>query len=246
MTTGSCNSNKDENAYEDPCCAFPVAKVFKENRLTREERACVTSKCPGDSHPKKSTVYFASIFNKETGKYDAYKFLKDKEIKDRATQTLPCGGPDFGTPQRSGDNQEKCVCTCEGGYMGRYEKQGGLKDCDMNTRAVIRFDSDCIEMEDHYMIGCHDIATTICKPYSMTWRYECVRTCMAARGQSCIEETYQRFCSHDPECPAMCNEMISSYCKERVVKMVEPELEEEDVEDVSGLGALFGDMDEDY
>ena len=36
----------------------------------------------------------------------------------------------------------------------------------------------------------YDLQTII-----MTWRYECVRTCMALRGQSCIEEKYQRFCS---------------------------------------------------
>ena len=219
-TVVPCNT-KDPDAYRDPCCDFSSSKVFKGNRMTTKERDCVLSKCPGDSHPKTSGVYFASIFNKDTGKYDAFKFIKEKEIKDRTTQTLPCGGDDLGTPERFGKNNEKCVCKCQEGYMGRFEKQGGMKDCDVNAMSVLNFQSDCIDMDDAYMIQCFQIASSICKPYSLTWRYECVRTCMALRGQSCIEEKYQRFCSHDPECPAMCNSMMTDYCESRAALLIQ-------------------------
>ena len=163
----------------------------------------------------------------------------------------------MGTPQRFGDNKENCVCKCEEGYMGRFQKRGGMIDCDINAFSVLNFQSDCIDMDDSYMIKCFQIASTICKPYSMTWRYECVRTCMALRGQSCIEEKYQRFCSHDPECPAMCNAMISDYCQGQAMQLVKtpqqkkveeieenqvieggvPEADEE--EDDSGFEKLF-------
>ena len=248
---------KDPDAYRDPCCDFPASKVFNGNLLTPKERDCVKSKCPGDQHPKTKGVYFASIFNKKSGKFDAYKFLKEKEIKDRVTQIVPCGGSKMGTPQRFGDNKENCVCKCEEGYMGRFQKRGGMIDCDINAFSVLNFQSDCIDMDDSYMIKCFQIASTICKPYSMTWRYECVRTCMALRGQSCIEEKYQRFCSHDPECPAMCNAMISDYCQGQAMQLVKtpqqkkveeieenqvieggvPEADEE--EDDSGFEKLF-------
>ena len=211
---------KDPNAYRDPCCDFPASKVFDGNFMTPKERECVKSKCPGDQHPKTKGVYFASVFNKKSGKYDAFKFLKEKEIKDRVTQTVPCGGSKLGTPQRFGENKENCVCKCEKGYMGRFQKRGGMNDCDINANSVLNFQSDCIEMDDSYMINCFQIASTICKPYSMTWRYECVRTCMALRGQSCIVEKYQRFCSHDPECPAMCNAMMSEYCQRQAMQLL--------------------------
>ena len=71
---------KDPNAYRDPCCDFPASKVFDGNFMTPKERECVKSKCPGDQHPKTKGVYFASVFNKKSGKYDAFKFLKEKEI----------------------------------------------------------------------------------------------------------------------------------------------------------------------
>jgi len=178
---------------KDPCA--PVKD--KKSGRTTIAKGCdpPPGVCPGEQNPKKPGEYLINN-----------KFVKPK--KGEVVQ--PCSG--HGRAMRNGAN---CDCVCEEGWGG-----GTPKNCSMRWREALVVDIPCADMPDPYFMICHDIMHTICKPYSLAWRFECERTCQAIVGKSCLKEKIVQHCSHDPECPYMCFKMMDENCKAQEAKML--------------------------
>eukprot|EP00938_MAST-03A_sp_MAST-3A-sp1_P003693 g3693.t1 len=151
--------------------------------------------CPGEENPKKKGEYLVNG-----------KFVKPK--KDEIIQ--PCSG--HGKAMRNG---AKCDWMCESGWGG-----GTPKNCSLRWREALVVDILCADMPDPYFMICHNVMHTICKPYSLSWRFECQRTCQAIVGKSCLKEKIVQHCSHDPECPYMCFKMMDENCKAQEAKLL--------------------------
>lgn len=217
----------------DPCFDVKPSKTMDKNKMTPEEEKCVRSKCPGDSHPAHfGEYYFAVVKDKKTGEYSSHKFVKEGELdkEKRMTQTTSCG--QHGKPNRGEvDGEPFCECTCEPFWEGPFVDQGGKDDCSVNPMNSLTFSLDCFNMPDAYMMECNAVANSVCKPYSLTYRFECARTCQAALGVSCENEKYLRFCAHDPECPFMCVKMIGLFCRSEIHRIEEQDENGDDDKD---------------
>eukprot|EP00940_MAST-03C_sp_MAST-3C-sp2_P000756 g756.t1 len=180
---------------KDPCA--PV----KDRRTGKEvlPNGCdpPRGKCPGepsDEDPEKFLI--DGVFRK----------LKKDEV------VLTCSG--HGRALRS---DSECVCSCDQGWGGGSP----VRDCSLEYASIVKVQIDCIDMPDRYMMECASVASTVCNPYSLVWKFECQRTCRAVVGRSCESDDIARHCSHDPECPLMCFKMMRMSCDEQIKRYIE-------------------------
>merc|ERR1712096_54572 len=69
-------------------------------------------------------------------------------------------------------------------------------------------------MKETVLGGCPNNA------YSLVWDRLCFRTCQGLRGISCLEKSQEKFCSHAPECPALCRAMADNFCQREKLKLL--------------------------
>jgi len=150
--------------------------------------------CPGDENPSDPTLIYVEK-----------KYVK---IKNPAG---PCSGQTFIRDRGA----QTCECQCDPFYGG-----GDPMNCSLNIREQGWHTMDCYNMSDSYLQTCNKISQTVCHPYGLSWKFECFRTCKALQGKRCIRDDYNRFCSHDPECPAMCASMMNAICDEQYQKTI--------------------------
>jgi len=171
-----------------PVLAPFVGLPCDDPALTDIERQ-VCPPCPGDKHPSVPGMYYVE------GQYVSL-----------AAPLESCNGHEVLRDQ--GENPS-CECQCRPFFGG-----GEPLNCTVNLRELNWNYMDCYNMSDTYLQACKNIASTVCKPYHMSWQLECYRTCKALQGKRCIREQYNTFCTHDPECPSMCGRMMNLLCDE--------------------------------
>eukprot|EP00939_MAST-03C_sp_MAST-3C-sp1_P004008 g4008.t1 len=191
---------------EDPCEPFIDSNTGK----LKAPKGCdpIPVMCPGEMKRGSKDEYFVGG-----------KFRKKKS--DEVIET--CSG--HGRATRTMDPPD-CACTCDQGWGGGFP----MKDCSKRWEDNVVASIDCNNIPDSYLVECNSVATTVCNPYSLTWRFECARTCRAVIGKSCKREEIARHCMHDPECPLMCFKMMQMSCEEQVLKYrwsIDPKLKAE-------------------
>lgn len=193
--SGSTKSGKGGKGGEvkDPCAPV-VGKGGKESL----PRGCDPPRgvCPGEENPSKPGEYMID---------GEFTKPNDGEL------IQPCNGHG-----RTNRVDGECTCLCDEGYGGGSPN----KDCSVRWRELMVVDIDCNNMEDAYMGKCLEVTSTMCKPYSLVWRFECVRMCKSIVGRSCKKEDIVQHCKHAPECPSMCVSMMDMNCKAQVKKML--------------------------
>ena len=96
-------------------------------------------------------------------------------------------------------------CMCYSGWTG--------SDCSLDPLSFYAFDLDCDEMTEEYITWClSQTSFGSCTPYQLAWDQLCYRMCEAVQGVVCTTWTRRHYCAHTPDCPALCNNFLDTYC----------------------------------